>query len=174
MRLYNQTKKNLSWSMGAATFACEAWGSVEIQDDLVPLVLSRGLPLDVAPVAPEQRAQAQIADAVEAGKSDALRALRDQAEDARAAERAARDEIARMSVELSEARERAKKAESAAEKLTGDLSRMKADKQAAEELLAAEGVRATDAETRAIRAEALLEDAKKPAEPTKQKIAKAG
>lgn len=174
MRLYNQTKKPLAWSMGDAKFSCEPWGSVEMADDIAPFAIGRGLPLDVAPVAPEQRAQAQIAEAVEAGKSDALRALRDQAEDAKAAERAARDELARMSVELSDARERASKAEEDSRKLAAEVTRLKADKQAAEELLAAEGVRATDAETRAIQAEALLSDSKKSAEQPKQKPTKGG
>lgn len=174
MRLYNQTKKTLSWSMGVASFTCEPWGSVELSDDLAPFAMARGLPLDVSPVAPEQRAQQQIAEAVEAGKSDALRALRDQLDASKSAERAARDEIARLGVELSDARERATKAEEDARKLSGECSRLKADKQAAEELLAAEGVRATDAETRAIQAEALLSDAKKPVESPKAKAPKAG
>lgn len=174
MRLYNQTKKSLEWSMGAESFSCEAWGSVEISDELAPFAKARGLPLGVSPVAPEQRAQAQIAEAVEAGKGDALRALRDQLDESKASERAAREEIARLGVELSETRERARKSEALTEKLTGDLARLRADKQAAEELLSAEGVRATDAETRAIRAEALLADAPKQAESPKSKAARSG
>lgn len=173
MRLFNQTKNQLGWSLGDVAYSCEPWGAVDVPEDVVKLTLARGLPLDFAPVSAEQRAHQRISDEQEASKADALRALKGQADSAQAAGRAVKEELGRCQVELSSARDSLRDALKRSESLADQLSRMKADKDAAEQLLAQESTRATDAETRAIRAEALLSEAHKPAQAKPKAAARA-
>lgn len=169
MLLFNQTKNALSWGLGGEKYACEPWGSVELTEETAEVAKRRGLPLDVAPVAPEHRAQARIEAEADASKLDALRSLRSQLDLAIAADKAARDELGRMNIELSSVRDTLRQERAKYETLGLELARVKADKDAAEQLLTAESTKAADAETRAIKAEALLHEATKPA----QKPAKA-
>lgn len=166
MRLYNQTKKPLSWKMDGEIYECESWGAILIPDEIVYAVKARGLPLDVTPVAPELRAQERIADQHAANRDAPLHALKKAVDDAQAAQRAAKAEVESLQVELSKAREHG---HDLAEQLTakGDaLARAVSEKEAAESLLSEAGKRATDAEERAIRAEAMLAELQK--EPASQ------
>lgn len=174
-RLYNQTKNALSWKMGdpPEVYECEPWGSVDIADDLVWAAHSRGLPLDITPVAPELRARTRVADEQAANQDAPLRALKEAAEAAEASERAAKLELGRVQVELNEAREALRESNELVTKLGRDLGQAKSDKDAAESLLVESGAQATASEERAMRAEAMLSDAQKsPAKPDKQKQAR--
>ncbi|HEY3497131.1 MAG TPA: hypothetical protein VGK73_20675 [Polyangiaceae bacterium] len=156
MRLFNQTKNALAWSMGGQSFTCEPWGPVDIPDELVPAAKSRGLPLDVAAMAPEVRAQVRVADERAAADQAPLLALKAQAENAQAGEREAKRELEAMSVELSRVRGELRAANETVESQRGQLQRVTADKEAAEQLMSAAEQKATAAEAKAIRAEALL------------------
>lgn len=162
MLLFNQTKNALSWSMSGQTFACEPWGSIDLADDLATLSRKRGVPLDVAPVPPEHRAQQRVADERRASDDSVLLAMKDRAEAAEAAARSAREELGRVKTELSESRGDTKRVTAELETRTSELARALADKKTAEELLDQEAKRATDAEAKAIKAEALLAETRKP------------
>jgi hypothetical protein len=156
MRLFNQTKNSLSWSMGGVAYSCEPWGAVEVSDELVDIARRRGLPLDVAPVAPEARAKQRISDEQEASKENATIALKGKLDDAVAALEAAKGELGSVQVALSEARNQLRLSGEENARLQTQVGSLLADKEAAEQLLAHESARATDAEARAIRAEALV------------------
>lgn len=162
MRLFNQTKNELAWSMGGQAYGCEPWGSLEVPDELVPACRSRGLPLDVAPVSPEARAQVRVADERAAADQAPLLALKAQAENAQAGEREAKRELESASVEISRLRSELRAANELADSLRDQLARVTSDKDAAEQLMSAAEQRATEAEAKAIRAEALLTEQAKP------------
>lgn len=166
MRLFNQGKYPLKWTMSGQAFECEPWGLVDVPDELVGSVKSRGLPLDITPVPHEQRAQARIADDQAAASDSALRAIHEKARRAEAAERIAKEELGACQGEVSRLNKELREAYQANEKLNDDVARLKADKKAAEDLLSEEARKATEAEERAIRAEALH------AEKSKEKPAK--
>lgn len=170
MRLFNQTKNHLSWSMGGAAYACEPWGAVDIPEELVAPAKARGLPLDVAPVAPDSRAKQRIADEEAAAKQNATIALQRKLEEANAALDSAKREIGALHAQCSEAKSALRLSEKEVSKLNARIATLLADKEAAEQLLAHESARATDAEERAIRAEATLTE---PQKPTKAKVARA-
>lgn len=155
MRLFNQTKNALSWEMGGVRYTCEPWSSVELDDALVSHARSRGLPLDVAPVAPETRAQVRVADERAAADQAPLLALKKAADDAQAAEREAKRALEQLSVDLSNARGQLREANQIIESQRGQIQRLTADKEAAEQLMSAAEQKATEAEARAIKAEAL-------------------
>jgi len=162
MLLFNQTKNHLKWSMGGQSFACEPWASLDLPDEIAEHCTKRGIPLGVAPVAPEHRAQVRVEDERKASDDSALLAMKDRAEAAEADARAARGELTQAKQDLSAARGESKRLADELEKRTGELSRCQADKKTAEELLDAEAKRATDAEAKAIKAEALLSETRKP------------
>lgn len=167
MRLFNQSKNQLGWSMGGENYSCEPWGPIEVSDELVPAVKSRGLPLDVAPVAVELRAQARIADEQAEAKEAPLRALRQQCDDAQAAERSAKEELARLSSELTATRDELRRERSSTAKLATELERVRADKDSAETLMSEQAKKAAEADAGRIKAEALLNERTKP----KQQVA---
>jgi chromosome segregation ATPase len=173
MRLHNQGKNALSWDMGGERFSCEPWGAIEIPDALVSAVRSRGLPLDVTPVAPELRAQVRVADERAASDAAPLLALRKQADDAQASERAAKAEVEALSVELSAERGKLRDAREQNAELAKKLKAAAADKEAAERLLTEASAQATASEERAIKAEALLAERSKGGKPDKPKSAEA-
>jgi hypothetical protein len=170
-RLYNQSKNQLGWSMGGVAYSCEPWGVVEIADELVSAAVSRGLPLGPVQVSPEERAQVRIADERAASDQAPLLALKAQLEQAQASEREARAELGRVSVDLSTAKNALREAGELNEKLGDKVRRLESDKAAAEQLLTEADKRATDAEARAIKSEALLTERDKP---KKQKQTEAG
>lgn len=167
MRLYNQTKKHLSWKMGEH-FECAPWGHVSVPDELLDAVKSRGLPLDVTPVAPELRAQARVEDQQNADREAPLHALRKAADEALASERSAKAEVERLQVALGAANEARSAAEKALAEKSEELARALSEKSAAESLLTESASQATAAEERALKAEALLADGK-PSKPEKSK-----
>lgn len=168
MRLHNQTKKHLSWKMGEQ-FECAPWGHVIVPDEMVSAVKSRGLPLDVTPVAPEMRAQARVEDQQAAEREAPLHALRKAADEALAGERTAKEEVERLQIELSQANEARREAESLLVAKNGELSRALSDKAAAESLLVDASSLATASEERALKAEALLGETQKSSKPDKPK-----
>jgi hypothetical protein len=158
MQLFNQGKTALSWGMSGEAYSCEPWGAVEVPDALVEAVKSRGLPLAELPIAPESRARARVAEEEAAAMAEPLRALRKEADEAKADAEQARaetekkhDELTKARVELRETREALAKAEAAAK-------RALQDQDAAEKLLSESAAEAEAAESRAIRAEALLNE----------------
>lgn len=155
MRLYNQTKKALGWSMGGVRYEAEPWGAVELPDDLAQAARQLGVPLDVTPIAPEIRAQVLVADEQASASDKVFRAIRERANAAEAAERAAKEELGRMSVEISKARSDIREANELIESLRDQVKHLKADKEAAEALITETAAQATAAEERAIKAEAL-------------------
>lgn len=166
MLAFNQTKHDLSWSLAGQKYSCEAWGSVDVPEELWPACKKLGLPLDVASVPPELRAQVRIEDERKASDDSALHALKERAEMAEASARSLKDELQRNIVELAESRGETKRANDEILALKSALARANADKKAAEEMLDAEAKRATDAEAKAIKAEALATERK--AEPKKK------
>lgn len=171
MRLFNQSKNQLGWSMNGERYGCEPWGPVEVPDELVAAVKSRGLPLDVAPVAVELRAQARIADEQAEAAEAPLRALRQQCDDAQASERSAKEELARLSSELTAARDELRRERDRAAKLEVELKRVSADKDSAEALMSEQAKKAAEADAARIKAEALLTERTK--SPKQQATAKA-
>lgn len=167
MLAFNQTKHDLSWSLAGQKYSCEAWGSVDVPETLWPACKQLGLPLDVASVPPELRAQVRIEDERRASDDSALHALKDRAEKAEATARSLKGDLERTITERDEARGETKRAVSAIEDLRSQLTRANADKKTAEEMLDAEAKRATDAEAARIKAEALLAERNKP-EPKKK------
>jgi hypothetical protein len=168
MRLYNQTKHNLSWKIDGVQYECEAWGPIRIPDELLYAIKSRGLPLDVTPVAPEHRAQARIADQEESDREKPLLALKKAADEAQANERSAKQEVERLQVELGAANDTVRELRDIVTVAREECNRLTGEKVAAESLLSEAGKRATDAEERAIKAEALLAELQKePASQTK-------
>lgn len=139
MRLFNQTKNALRWSMGGNTYECEPWGSVVVDDDLVAPVRSRGLPLDLVPVAPEVKAHARVAEAQAEVRDEALDGLREQVVRSKSDAATARAEVEAQSVELSKERERATKLERDLELTKAQLATSASEQQAAEALLINKG-----------------------------------
>ncbi|HEU4544363.1 MAG TPA: hypothetical protein VFR23_24745 [Jiangellaceae bacterium] len=163
MRLFNQSKNELRWTLGGSAFEAEPWGPVDVPDEFVAAVRKLGVPLAVSPVAPEARARQKVSDDATAQQDSALRGLKQRAEVAEADARAAREELERLSIELSKAREGQRTAEEAARELSEQLARAKADAKAAEGLLSEQASKAAEAEEKALRAEAMLVDrAEKP------------
>ena len=173
MLAFNQSQHTLSFSTGGVKFSCEPWGSVDIPDEFWGACVRMGLPLDIASVPPEKRAQVRVADERKASDEAIVHALREQAEAAEAVSRNLRTELQAKISELSEVRSEAKKLTEERDGLKSQLARALSDKKTAEELLDAEAKRATDAETRVIKTEALLAERSK-AQPKTEKRASAG
>lgn len=96
MKLYNQTKNPLRWKIGMTTFTCDAWGEVDVPDMFVLHCKTRGLPLNVSPVAAEIKADQTLANANEAARKDELLALQHELALARAAEGSAKGELEKV------------------------------------------------------------------------------
>ena len=161
MLAFNQTKHDLSWSLSGQKYSCEAWGSVDLPEELWQASQRLGLPLGVASVLPELRAQARIEDERKASDDRVLYALKERAEKAEATTQSLQSELERVITERDEARGETKRALSAVEDLRSQLARANADKKTAEEMLDTEAKRATDAEAGRIKAEALLTETRK-------------
>ncbi len=155
MLRFNQTKNALSWKLSGQVFTCEPWGSVDIPDGLVQACVSMGLPLGVSATAPEQRAQERIEEEKRARENDAFAAVLRRAEAAEADAKAAKAELERLQVAMSDTRAAFVKLSTERDALAGELARTKADKDAAERLLSEQAQRAEDAEVKAQKAEAL-------------------
>jgi chromosome segregation ATPase len=136
MKLFNQIKRPLSWAMGGVKYACEGFGPIDIPDHLVETCKRRGLPLDVSPVPAETRAQRRVSEEIEAARSDDLKLLKDEAAATKASETAAKGELAKCQVQLSEANERCRKLVGELEQACADLESARADVKATETLLA--------------------------------------
>lgn len=157
--LHNQTKNAISWDMSGKRFACEPWGPVDIPEGLVDIAKGYGLPLGPVPVAPEFRAQQRVTDEQETAKSDATRALKNEITLAKAEAVEAVREVERLNLKLQEVRTQYRELSSEHDSLKRDYASALADKKAAEDLLADTARQATDAEEKAIRAEARMNEA---------------
>ncbi len=81
MLLHNQRGSRIAWEDGG--FEWEPYGACEVPDGLVPLIKSTGFPVDVAPVAPrekarraaEQQSESELESELEAELEKAKRAL---------------------------------------------------------------------------------------------------
>lgn len=171
MLLFNQSKNQLSWDMNGVVYGCEPWGTVDVPDEFVPAVRSRGLPLGPVQVAPEIRAQERIAEEQAAATQAPILALRKEADEAKARERAAVEELERTQAERDQARKALREAQAETDAVKARLQRSEADRIAAEKLLSDASAQATESEARAIKAEALLAERSK--KPDKQKPAQA-
>lgn len=76
MRLFNQTSNALNFEMSGVVYQCEPFGSLMVNDALVPFITARGVPLGTIPVAPEVRAHQRVASA-QAEMTDKQRAEAD-------------------------------------------------------------------------------------------------
>ncbi len=72
MKLYNQTKNPLRWTISMTTYTCEPWGEVDIPDMFVEHCKVRGLPLGTVAVAPEVKAGVSLEAATDAARKDEL------------------------------------------------------------------------------------------------------
>jgi chromosome segregation ATPase len=63
MRLFNQTNNALNFEVSGIVYECEPFGSLMVDDALVPFITARGVPLAIIPVAPEVRAHQRVASA---------------------------------------------------------------------------------------------------------------
>jgi hypothetical protein len=171
MRLFNQTKNQLRWSMGGKVYEAGPWDSVEIPDQFGPAARKLGLPLAVAPVAPETRAQVRVADESAAAAQEPLRLLRKAADEAQAGERAAKEELERLSVELSAARAAHAQCSAELDRTREQLARANSDREAAERLLTETAAGAEASEARAVKAETLMAEKSKAQRPDKPKPA---
>lgn len=161
MRLFNQTKNALSWSMGGVTYSCQPWGPVSVPDDLVGAVRSRGLPLGMAPVERETRAKVLIADEEAQARDAPLIQLRKQLEDAQDKAKAAEQELERMSAELSAVRDELRTEKAQVAELQEQALALKADKESAEALMSEQAQKAVEADAARIKAEAQVAEAPK-------------
>jgi hypothetical protein len=113
MLLHNQRGSRITWEDGG--FEWEPYGACEVPDALVPLIKSTGFPVDVAPVAPrekarraaEQHSESASEVEIEAAKK-ALLAAEDAANQAKCATEAADIRAAQVRVEADQAIERAR------------------------------------------------------------------
>jgi regulator of replication initiation timing len=156
--LHNQSKQSLSWDMGGQTFTCEPWGSVDVPDAMVAGCRRRGLPLDSVPAAPEIRARVRMSDEVQAAQDADTKRMRDAIAAAEASARAAKEALEQAQLDLGAALEDGRKLKDENAKLRKEIASAKADKKAAEELIAETAKQATDSEERALRAEAELRE----------------
>jgi hypothetical protein len=163
--LYNQTKSELRFTIGMQGFQCEPWGSLEMPSMFVVHCEKRGLPLGRTPVAPELRAHQRLQDEQESARSDDLVQLRKLLENAKAQAKTNAEQLADEQAAKGDALRRIAELETALAKSQADLKASLADKKAAEDLLAETARNATNSEERALRAEAKLEAAQKPAKP---------
>ena len=162
MLAFNQTKHDLSWSLSGQKYSCEAWGSVDLPEELWLASKRLGLPLDVSPVPPEHRAKVQVEDERKASDESALFALKARAEAAEAEARATKGEIERVKTELSESQGKVKHFAKESERILGLLNAALVEKVTAEKLMDEANKRATEAEAKVIKADSLLSEARKP------------
>ena len=77
MLLHNQSPNALRWEMAPhGWFECQPWGAVDVPEKLVDAAKKLGLPLGMAPVAPEQKARRIAAIEENGARSDENRNLR--------------------------------------------------------------------------------------------------
>lgn len=161
MLLYNQTKNPLRWKISMTTYTCDAWGSVEIPDMFVMHCKTRGLPLDVSPVAPEVRANVGLADATSKANSDELVILRNEVELARSSEKSAKSELEKVKTSLSDAQSDATKLQVSVAEQKRVNGEQKAELQAAEKLLEETAKKLVESTKAVERLEATIAELKK-------------
>lgn len=160
MILFNQSANSLKWGMSGVTYTCEPWGRVEVPDAHAAACERLGLPLKSTQVAPEVRAQRQIALAEQDTRADSFAAIRKEADAALALAQSEKDERERLAAELSRARGSLTNAAAEFEKLKQQLSDAKSDRETALEQSQQMSKRAADAEEKAIRLAAELKTIK--------------
>lgn len=154
--LFNQSAAPLQWDMSAVRYSCEPWGRVEVPDELAQACIRLGLPLSVTPIAPEVRAQRQIAQAEQDSKAESFANIRKEADAALAVAKSEKEERERLATELGSARGAIKDAAALAEKLRHEIADAKAGRDAALQQAEQMSKRAADSEEKAIRLAAEL------------------
>lgn len=164
-RLFNQGKPALKWDMGGRTWRCEAYGAVDMPDELVEHCTKRGLPLGLNQVAPEIKALVNLDEASVAARSDEVLALKHDLGVAQIALSSAKSDL-ENAVAHTKALETAVTArDHKVAELALQLKEVSADKLASEQLLAETAKQLAEAEQRATLAETALAEAKKSAKP---------
>lgn len=147
MKQYNQSDKSLSWEMGGKSFSCEAYGFVDVPDELVPFARKRGLPLSGAPVAAEAKAlRKAAAEKKYAEESDVIK-MREQLAVLEASVKTAEAELDK---ERAAATKLAKKSENLGDKLreaNDALSKARADAKALDAQLRDQATRIAELES---------------------------
>ncbi len=155
MLLFNQTKNPLKWTMGGQVFACDPWGSVDLESGQVKACLRRGLPLASTPIDPEVRATRRIAEEQEEASKGVFQALEREANEAKGAAKAAKTQLDATLAELDAERGKTRLLREKVAKLEQHVAELEADAKAAEQLIQETSKAAADSEARAIKAEAL-------------------
>lgn len=75
MLLHNQRGAAISWD-GDVEYKWEPYGACDVPDELVPLIRATGFPVDVAPVAPREKARRAVEAASESEQTTALEAAK--------------------------------------------------------------------------------------------------
>jgi hypothetical protein len=95
MRLYNQTKNELEFSLAGEEYHVKPFGAVNIPDQWIETCRTRRLPLDVSPVPAETKATAIVAEERDAARADEVNKLNEALRIALASEAAAKEECER-------------------------------------------------------------------------------
>jgi hypothetical protein len=163
MLLFNQTNRALSWSFSGVKFACAAWESPvpDVPNEWVEACKRIGLPLSTTPVAPETRANKRVEEERVAASDDVVRQLNEQISEAKADADAARRELEKAHARLSDVVNQKRELEKSNEALSRKLESAEENRAAADALLSETAKQAELAETRAVKAEALLTEKKR-------------
>lgn len=160
-RLFNQGKPALKWDMSGRTWSCEAYGAVDMPDDLVEHCLKRGLPLGLNQVAPEIKALVSLDEASVAARSDEVLALKHDLGVANIALSSAKSELEAAVAQVKSLENAVTARDHKVTELGLQLKEVSADKLASEQLLSETAKSLADAEQRATLAETALAEAKK-------------
>jgi hypothetical protein len=155
MLQFNQTKHALKWRMSGHTFTCEPWGSIDLEPWQAEACKRRGLPLGPAPVDPEVRATRRLAEEQEEASKGAFQALKREADEAKGAARASKEQLDATLVELDTERGKTRLLRDKVAKCEQRISELEADAKAAEQLIQETAKAAAQSEERAIKAEAV-------------------
>jgi chromosome segregation ATPase len=137
--------------MAGVTYACPPWGPVDVPHELVSACKSRGLPLDIVAVPPETRAIRRVAEEKTAHQKDGVIQLNRRAEAAEAETREARRQFEQSNLELSATRDKFRRLEVEAEGMRGEITALRADKEAGDRAMQSALTDASEAEKVAIR-----------------------
>jgi septal ring factor EnvC (AmiA/AmiB activator) len=130
MKLYNQGKERLAWSMGGRDFKCQPYGEVEVPQELLLFVKSRGLPLDATPVPAEVKASQQAQYARREAEGAEVVTLKRQLAEMRAAEAEAKKALETSAAQTKDLSDRLELANMEVDELKGKVATLEAEKSA--------------------------------------------
>lgn len=92
---FNQTQARLQWQIGSESFAADPWSRVEpeLSESALAASLRRGVPIGPIPIDPETRAKRKEQSDKTAAEAGVLRALKREAEEAKAETRSAKETL---------------------------------------------------------------------------------